>query len=327
MNLREVIRALENIRTEQYPEGILIADDIGVHQYCDILSNCPKAVLLRRLISDIGISLDELIEGFTNSQSPPPPLIDTEEHFPEISGKAKLYFADTFIEVDISDFMKKEFQRATKRKVNDLIEREQLLVRTGNKLYRTYLDAIDRVQQTKALPQLEYSAHELIMYNCLITKSGSAYCFILPLKYEPRWIYTNGNRYELDAADAAEIARNVYLVIPVSIDFKILRPYIIDKEGHKFQHYHGNSGDCWGQMKLPSVWDRRLKSLADLTYQLQAALATINYDSIMVRRPGGLIPIETLMERSKLLGREGVMRSTESPEQQQQPATRWGRRT
>lgn len=309
MNLQETVTALENIKNEKFPEGILIAEDLGVHQFCDINSNCPKAIQLRRLITETGISLEELIEGFLSSQgSAPKLLIDLEEACPDINGKATISVGGNIIELDLTEHIKGECQKRFGELVRELERRQITVMNLGKNLHGVYMDAIRRAKRTVILPQLGYSLKELTTYRCMITRESKQYLFLFPLKYEPRWLYTREQRYALDPEDARELVRDCFLVIPVSGENKILRPYIIDEEGKKFEHYHGTAGDCWGHVKIPSNWDGKLRTLAELTYQLQASLATINLDSLMTRAPLDMISTVDLLERSTLLGTEGQPR-------------------
>ena len=65
MNLSQTVQALE-------ANGVVVALDCGVHGYCDINSNCPVAVQLRKFIHESGVTLEELLTGYAASQESVP---------------------------------------------------------------------------------------------------------------------------------------------------------------------------------------------------------------------------------------------------------------
>ena len=94
MNLAQTIQALE-------ANNIVTALDCGVHQYCDVNSNCPLAVELRRIVTESELTLEQLLEGYAASQEPPPnPLLNPE--FPEIDGHTIIHIGESDIPLDLT---------------------------------------------------------------------------------------------------------------------------------------------------------------------------------------------------------------------------------
>ena len=337
MNLGETVEALAFLRTDAYPQGITIADDLGVHVRCDINSNCPEAIKVRRYISEAGVSLPELIEGYEASiEVPARPA--TVPPMPEHSGMATIQIAGQNIEVDLTEQIDAQLIRATGNSVAAIERDGRSRIGLGESLYANYKHAVAEARRTRTLPQVQYSKLDMIRYRVLITMDSlsGVYLYMFPHIYEPDSIVHDGARYEISDADKVRIKREMFVVLPVSSAHKILRPYMMDTDGGMFQHYHGNNnGECWGSVRLPQNWDGRLKTLADIAYQLKAAVCTINRDSILNRHPRGMPEINDLFGRSTRLGTEGVMkkkRRTSEPGEldiepdpfEEPPRRRWG---
>lgn len=328
MNLRQTIQALEQ-------NNIQVSVDIGVHQHCDINSNCPVAVELRKYIHEAGVTLKQLLEGFAESQEPQPNSIPFQ--LPEFDGKATISVAGQEVQIDFSDALRSGIGQAYERKLADFHRIELNLERLGVSLYEEYLTKIDHLKKTRILPQLELDMRDLLGYDCRITTNKDNYVFLFPRHYSPQYIVTRGIRYGIHEEDVEAIKRDVFIMFMITKDGKILSAKLLDSQGQGLVHYHGGSDDdCWGQVRIPERWDGRLRSIANFANQLISALATINKDSLVHSTPERLIPMDTLMERSTKLGEEGHMEDREQPDggwrgdrdgtTRDAPRRRWGQR-
>jgi len=306
MNLQQTKESLEQ-------NGIAIALDVGVHRYCDINSNCPLAVELRRVIHDAGITLEQLLTAFAESQEPVPDPLHNPE-FAQFSGKAEIYIGGTPVEIDLSEAIRGEAQAAFRYKVEKLYEKELRLGRIGRSLYDTYLNQIWELRNTRTLPQLTFTLEAMIKAGCLITTDGGNYIFLFPRDYNPQWIVTNGVRYKIADKDIIAIVKSAYIQYTITKEGKILHTFILNSDGSKLHHYHGAGGDCWGNVHVPKRWDGTLRSLTNLTTQIMGSLATVNKDSLMSHHPPHMPNIDDVFNRSTKLGEEGYMEEREQPE-------------
>lgn len=313
MNLAESVEALAFLRTEAYPQGIIIADDLGVHAQCDINSNCPEAIKMRKYMTEAGVSLTDLIDGYNNSIERPsrpaevPPM-------PAHSGKATIQVAGQIFEVDLTPQIDQQLRVATGDGVARMQRDHERLINLGDSLYSNYQRAITEARKTRQLPQVMHPIKDMIKYRVIITMdSNGNYVYMFPHRYEPDSIVSDGYRYELSEADKRRIHQDIFVVFYITRAKKILRPIMLDAAGNMFSHYHGNrNGECWGHVQLPTTWNGSLKTLGDIAYSLKAAVCTINRNSILNGHPVDMPPIDTLFRRSTKLGKEGV-RSKKSP--------------
>lgn len=342
ISLQSIAEVLNNMRTEQYPEGIILAQDFGVHKYCDINSNCPEAIKLRRYITEAGLELENVIQEYNDLFNTLP--APRELTFPDFSGKATIIVAGQEVEVDLSQVIEDELHRAFRRKIDWYEDAELTLKDLGKQLHDTLISDIMRHRKDVVLPQLIFPDSEVMKYNCLITSDGSNYRIIFPFRYSPEWLWTQGVRYKLSDDDAKYIQRDVFLLFTISREGKMFAPYLVNRDGTKFRHYHANSSedsgrDCWGQVNLPVKWDKSLKSLVDFKYQLEGATATINMDSLYNQEPIGMPYVWDMMSRATKAGEEGKLKKKkgeepaevygEVPRGEEIPASiprRWGER-
>lgn len=312
MNLHETVRALE-------AKNIIVALDIGVHQYCALDSNCPLAVQLRKLIADAGITLEELLEGYQAVTAPDPvdntlPQVDSILHI-KVMGKA--------ISLDMEDVVSGRIQTAVRGKLRELDSCRSDLGTVGRMLYQSYLAEIRKQRDSTTLPQLTYSISALLDANCLITSREGRYNFLFPVRYRPRYIVRRHVRYQLLNRDVRDLERDIYIKFIIGQNDAVLRADTITQNGRKFHHYHGNDVyDCWGDVSLPHRWDKTLTSLARLAYTLILSLGTINRDSILLNTPRDMPHVNDLMDRSTELGEEGEV--SEHPIEQPTERRRWG---
>ena len=319
--LQYIVDILAQMRTEQYPEGIIVSQDFGAHRYCDINSNCPEAIKLRRYIAEAGLELDTVLQEYESMLNTLPR--QRELSFPEFSGKATIVVAGQEVEVDLSEVIQGELERALHRNMDWYRGAEERLRELGFQLHNNLLDDITRNRRNTVLPQLSFPVQELIDAKCLITSDNHGYLLIFPFKYRPRWLWTQGVRYRIGEEDAVALERDVFLAFSVTKEGKFLTPYLIGHDGSKFHHYHASRGrelsdggrDCWGQVRLPERWDRGLKSLVDLKYQLEGAIATINLDSLYNPTPSPMSYAWDLMERATKEGEEGKIKKKKKGEE------------
>ena len=325
MVLGNLIIYLENMKTEKYPDGIIIASDLGNHWNCPVVSNCPEAIKLRKILTEAGLTLKDVIKDWEAARAKPPEPIMYK--FPDVDAKMHLKVGNQKIEID----MKEELESQIKYAFTDRLERfknaQREVERLGVDLYSTYLSNIYDIRRSKLLPQMMIPLEELLKYHCMIDQGGKdSYLFIFPFTYNPQWLFYGTKRYKLDPAHIEGLQRNVYAMFTITQERNIIDTKLITSNGEKFRHYHGDKYDCWGQLKLPKRWDYTLKSLSDLVYQMQAALATINRDSLMKSTPPGMIDILVLMDSAKLEGIEDVVNTEEvrieAP--QPEPVRHWG---
>ena len=324
MNLQETVNALERVRTEKYPEGITVAITLGEHSFCLLDSNCPIAIQLRRIVEETGVTLPQLLEGLDFPTAPK--LISSD--LPEIDGAVTIAIAGKRVELDLSSVIKSQIRESIWQKIQEVNDQARRVENLGNSLYMTYLREIEKARTNNVLPQLSFPISKLIKYNFYITAQGEEYVFISPIKYHPEYIVNNGIRYELLQEDKKELERDIYIQISI-VSGKFVSILLLDDIGDKFQHYHGRNYDCWGTNKIPDSWDGTLESLHNLKMTLMFSLTTINYNSIMMREPGGLTEVGELLYKSTELGREGEMREP-VPDQSAAPSpsrrAHWGRR-
>lgn len=320
MNLKETVEALE-------AKNVTVAIDLGVHEYCTLDSNCPLAIQLRRLIADAGVTLEQLLEGHEVVTNPPPLDYD----LPAFDAHINLRIATKDIAVDLNDVISESVRALVKSKLEALNTAEATVRDAGVALYNTYLREIARQRDNHVLPQLEYSARELLNAKCFITSDSGHYYFLFSVDYNPEYLIKDGIRYKLSDRDIREIKRKAYVQVVITPENKITNVLLLNESGDKLQHYHGDTdNDCWGAVHIPQRWDRRLSSLSNFVRSLMGSLATINLGSLLVHEPLDMPDNEELMEHSTELGREGELEveEVEPTEPTERPGwgrTAWGR--
>ena len=313
MELRETLEALAK-------KGILTAIDLGEHQYCQLDTNCPLAIQVRKIIADSGITLPQLLEGIDAVQNPDK-LFKTED-IAHVSGKAEIYVLNKKMDFDITDVLQGDVQRAFRDKLNELEGTRLRLERLGQSCYNTYLSEIRRLRTTKVLPQFRATTAELARYGAMITEDEGNYVFLFNAEYNPQWIVHDGDRYLMSDRDIARAKRPALLKFSITRSGEVMAVLLLNPDGSNLVHYHGTTGmDCWGQLrfKLP----RKLitvEAVHNLKRIAQGALATINYDSLLNRSPQGMTPSGDVLANATKLGKEGELDRPVIPEQQQQDA-------
>lgn len=328
LSLRSVVEALEELTTEKYPHGLLVDLQLGDHSYCDIESNCPLAIQLRKYIAEAEVPLADILERIVAaSTAQPQPL--TSFLAPEVSAQVQVEVGGKHFELDIKDMISGQLAHQIRDKLRQLDEANALIANAGRSFYRNYQEEIHRQSQTRALPQLHFPLADMIRFNPLITSNGNrSYIFLFPLHYHPEYLVKRGVRYELSTRDKAEVDIQCFLEIEVNNRWRISSCRLLNNLGYKFIHYHGNDDyDCWGNVHWGEIWDRRLSSLHQLVHTLGASLITINMDSLLTGNPSELPSAESLMHRSEELGREGDIREVRANAVAPMPPPegRWGR--
>lgn len=295
MNLRETVEALE-------AKNITVAVNLGAHEFCMLDSNCPLAIQLRRTVADAGITLEQLFEGFEQVTHRDP--VD----YSPVGFRAKVQFsvAGKTMEEDLSSIVTPVLKDKIKQKVEELDYLRRNVKDLGVQLYQSYLREIANQRVNRTLPQLKFSMGEMLEAKCTITSVDNNYVFLFSFEYKPEYIVYSGIRYAIKPSDIAKIKREAYIQFTITPANKIVKVRVVGKDGVKLEHYHGSrEEDCWGNVKYPAKWDGKLKSLLVIAKSLIGALHTVNRGSILRSHPGGMPEIESLMERSTEIGREG----------------------
>lgn len=322
MNLQDTVKALE-------AKDITLAIDIGVHSHCDLDSNCPIAIQLRRLITDTGIQAEELLEGYAEVTTTPAPV---SCELPTFDANIHLSIAGRTFDLELNDVISANLRFEIDRRLREIDRLKAGVTTAAYGLYDAYLREIRRQRSAQSLPQLSFSTTDLLRAGCMITSSGRDYHIIFPSKYKPKYIVKRSVRYKLTDEDAIFLLQKIYIKFIISQDFRFLRADVLNDSGAKFRHYHGDSThDCWGSVNLPIRWDGSLESLSRLATTLSMSLTTINRDSILDSSPSSWVHIDTLLARSTELGVEGVINTEPvlgepQPTPTAQRTAGWGRR-
>jgi hypothetical protein len=291
-----------------------VAISVGEHSFCSIESNCPMAVKLRKMIEDMGLKVEDIVKENK------PELVDPLYKIPEIKIIPAEISIDLYgepLKVNMSKFITESVKQGIDTHFHRLRRESERLGSYANSLHQTYMQEISRQRKTKVIPALSFGVQDLAlarMYMSCDSSSGH-YLFYTPMVYEPRYLYSQGIRYELGARDMENLMRsNLYLrTAIIATDMKIYSHTIIGETGSKFHHYHGGGNDCWGAVKINVKWDGTLRHLTKITHELIGSLVTINGDSLMQRHPAGFPSYQDLLDRATRLGREGEMSAPEVP--------------
>jgi len=324
MNLSYAIRTLHEHQIE-------VSLDLGVHAQCDIDSNCPLAIQVRKIIKESGIPVLTLLDTYARLSKPaiPEPL---KLDLPDISGEITLTMGGNPLKFDITKAINAQISKVGMLKLEELRAIEFSLVNMGKQLNFDYARLVEEAKKARSLQQLSFPEDELLRYRVIINTDNKNYLFMFPLYYSPQWIVHGGIRYETNPLDVKGLSREVYVVFPIDLNKNLMRAYILTSAGKKFSHYHGADGDCWGHLsgKFPARWDGKLSSLGNMVSYMEKALATVNGDSLMNSDPSGMPRYKDLIGRAKKLGLEGEIRAVDKdkPVVGTEPArtTGWGRR-
>lgn len=300
MNLYDAVLGLEG-------KNITVAINLGEHGNCPLESNCPIAIELRRLVVEAGVTLEELVEGYQSIANPNPVAYNP----PEFSGKVAIFIAGKQIELDLDQIISGELKTQVEHKITELDEMKGRVGTLGRGLYSSYLHEITSNRTTHTLPQLGYTRGEMVSTKCLITGDGDRYTFLLPVEYKPESLIESGIRFKMAREDVTRIKRKAYLQFIVTRAGRFISATLQDDSGNKLRHYHGDGNtDCWGSVRLPTRWDKTLRSLSRLKTALMGSLATINMNSILQPHPPDMPDHDDVMSRSERLGREGELTPT-----------------
>ena len=301
-------------------KGIGIGIDLGVHSFCFLSSNCPKAVELRKILLKAGINLSEIVPVSSGSDFP----VNTE--LPEIPNLStvKIDLFGQQIELDVSSLVGHQLEQGTQEYLQSLTKTKRSLLGYGKALQGAYKHALKCLDEKHILPQLLVGREELLETTALITAEGENYLILLPATYQPEYIVTQGIRYELAEHHKAQLRKDCYLEFTIKgVEKTVLGVDLVDERGKFIPHYHGDRGKtCWGSVRYGAF--RSLTQLYQLAIQLIGALSTINGDSLLNRRPPDMPTYDELMGEAVKLGREGEIRQQEAPQEAPQERRGWG---
>lgn len=332
MNLEQTVNALVNVRSDKYPEGVLVDSHLGVHAHCLLDSNCPLAFKMRQVINESGISAEELLAGVAKNESGGDifPLLKLTNIDTDV--KVSLDIAGKRIETELPDLLSDLIKEQLSYKLSVLNEEREHINNLAKGYNRRLVDRLEQLSKQVVLPQLGFSMADMTRYGCVITSRDNNYLIAFPFHYHPEYIYNNGNRYELSDIDKAVLVRNVLLVYTIAgKTLAILDRKLINKgDGNKFSHYHGrvsNNTDCWGTgVKLVAKWDTSLVQLLREVTMLSNMLTTINYNSLYEHTPLDMPYIDTVLASSKKMGKEGEIKQESSvATPPPTPRAGWGR--
>lgn len=284
-------------------QGIEVAIELGVHSLCRLDSNCPKAIEVRKIITDSGTELGEYIQerGFTVSPLPEELKATVVIHHPLLVER----------ELDITEFLRPEAQRGLERAIkesNKAIDHCKVWLEG---CINRYNHEVYRLRQNSTLPQLPISARELLRLGAVLGKHDkNLYNIYFRVTYSPVQTVRAGVRYQLSNEDVLRIRREGYLGIVFNKHFE--KADLWDEHMNKLSHYHGNAYDCWGNGGLPDIWDGTIEQLVSLRDRLMRALGTINGDSLMLDSPLNMPTYQTLLQRATRIGPEGRIEQTPS---------------
>ncbi len=291
---------LNQVQTQLKRMGIEVAIDLGEHSYCSISSNCPKAIEVRRVIEAARITPEMLVQPSVDVFATP--VIPTK-----VSARMQLVLGSETIEVDCAQIVTKEASLAIQKKVNELETKHGQYQNYLMGLQRAYSLAMQQARAQVVLPQLAFSRQQLLRYKCTVTRVAQNYSIMFREIYNPMWIVSTGKRWQIEAGTAKDMECEIILEFTISAQCKFVSIMLLTVELEKFQHYHGRATDCWGQVKIPELWDGTMTMLVEFKEVLMKSLATINEDSLMMGHPPDFMSIEALKKKSVLLGQEGVI--------------------
>jgi hypothetical protein len=307
-----VLQALEQ-------HGHAVAFDVGEHFRCQIDTNCPRAVELRKILTAMSLDYKTL---------------NVEEPLDVRLFEGDIHPITTMVQIgstpiDISAIVKKEAVDMIRGLITRASSAEERVKRLGQSYNNTYNNRVAELRRQGRLTQLTFSLVDMVKYNCRITTDADCkhYLMCFGIAYAPLYTYSDGNRYAIKPDVAQTLIRDVWVVYKITKDRKVVETKLVTSKGNKFHHYHGNdAGDCWGQNEKLHTWDGTLKQLGEKAFSLSRALATVNMNSLLNRTPDGLPTYDKLQKQTTKLGVEGVIDSPDTVVTPAAPAPRWGQR-
>lgn len=325
LTLQQTVDGLESMRNDEFPEGMSIGLNLGEHGYCEIRSNCPLAVRLRTMVEEMGIDLEKFINEY--QETPPDPLTfaDWSNTISEVEGDLSLTIGGQTFHLDYTTIVTDHLKQAIQTRLTRMRDIEQSLVRLKQDYYSTYKNEVllRRERRGLTLPG-SFTSVDLASWGITMGTgyNGSNYEFILPLPYDPAFVFSRGQKYAILERHQQALRRdNVVLFLDITPNYKFRRAQTMqrvakERKSHytSFSHYHGSGGDdCWGSVVLPAKWEGTIGQLLRLRDELAVSLTTINKDSLMNSHPVDMLAIQTIMEKATQLGTEGeVTRSPDS---------------
>ena len=302
MNLQETLQALEN-------KNIQVAIDLGVHGYCELQSNCPLAIQLRKYIQESGITAEQLFEGFSSGI---PTEVPVTPNFGDIPVLANLTItiAGQHVRMDLSDQAIPQLRSWLDNIARYAGGLREGLTSSGSSYFRSYLHAIREVRKTPSLTLPKFPLNIALESGVITTQEEGRYAFTFPVVYNPQYAIREGIRYSLSSRHIEVLKRKAYLTMIYTPAKTVYIIKLLKEDSGKLQHYHGNIGqDCWGNIRHPN-WNGTLIQLVNYKKLLMGSLVTVNMDSLLNRNPVGMPSSEELRTQWTVLGREGELTST-----------------
>ncbi len=294
---------------------ILTGLDIGVHGNCEIDSNCPIAIELRRVVREAGITLQQLVDGAALHQTrgdddaflhPTPTIMPLDDLTVSIYGQD--------ITLPMSRVIGPALQSAIDNRMAMLRDADTTIERIGQAFRNTYREKVAALSKNKRLQQVAFDPEELRRTGCQVTATEGNYLFIFPFDYGAEYIVNNGIRHELSDAHKAQIARlGGSMTFEITHENKFSTLKVKKADFTPMDHYHAvHDGNCWGSVTIPRAWNGTLRQVYALFKELEGSLRTINYNSLLNRHPEGMPEHTAIMRSATRLGREGDLRPEEA---------------
>lgn len=298
MNLQDTIKGMQKA-------GYEVALELGQHVYCDLSSNCPLAIELRRVISDCGITAGQLAEGYEQVVHPYNPFANIR--VADVSGTLNIVLGEKSFSVDMKDVLERNIKSAVSARMRTLNLETRRLKDLGSSMYQTLEVEIAKANKAKKLPQLSFAVIDMVKTGVLVTSGREEYMFLFPHEYNPKYLVDNGIRYKIAPADVERIHTDIFIQYRITLARKVVSVSTLRKDnGEEFEHYHGSShGDCWGTAQILEEWDGTLMSLYRNSLTLVGSLGAVNMNSLLRRNPVDMPTSVVLKGRSTVMGREG----------------------
>ncbi len=188
---------------------ILTGLDIGVHGNCEIDSNCPIAIELRRVVREAGITLQQLVDGAALHQTRGDDdnffLRNTEIQLPTEDITFSVFGQD--VSISLAQIIGPDVRVAVENRLASIRDANRVIESVGQAYLNTYREKVAALSKNKRLQQVAFDPEELRRTGCQVTATEGNYLFIFPFDYGAEYIVNNGIRHELSAAHKAQIAR------------------------------------------------------------------------------------------------------------------------
>lgn len=312
--------------------SVLLANDLGIHKYCKLNSNCPRAIKVRKLMAEAGVSMEQLVKVFAEEEENFKRGGHNTDYLDELEkalekNTVKLHILGQELELDLTEEVKQSTGFALTDRLNGVKRYRQEVESYLQSWFATYKRAIRDARLSETLPQLHFDFRDLMKNPCRYSIEGNNYCFWFDFNYQLRYIVNNSIRYELCDKDRIESYRSLLIRYQINREYSFVEIALFKPDGSKFVHYHGGSWDCWGSVKFPEKWDGTLYTLSTITKTLEKIIATVNFNSLMFDHPDGFPKVTDLIKNGTELGKEGEINVADATERPNTRPTRgWGNR-